>query len=134
MTTAKMTTAKMTTPYSFEIQGHRGFGHLAPHNSEEAFYLAGIVQGVDSVEFDVRQTSDGVLVVSHGPEYTPPSEDDSPEQKKQKADQHDSKKVIEVEEYPWSIIGGLPIGLAWFRCGLDMKAISQNLEKISNFN
>ncbi len=50
-----------------ELQGHRGFGNLAPHNSLRAFELAGVL-GLDSVEFDVRRLHDGTLVVTHGPE------------------------------------------------------------------
>lgn len=52
-----------------QLQGHRGFGDLAPHNSKLAFQLAARSPfSVDSVEFDVRCTKDDVLVVVHGPE------------------------------------------------------------------
>jgi len=52
-----------------QLQGHRAFGDLAPHNSKLAFQLATQSPfSVDSVEFDVRCTKDDVLVVTHGPE------------------------------------------------------------------
>lgn len=54
-----------------EVQGHRGFGDLAPHNSLKAFQAAANLAGVDSVEFDVQMSSDGHLVVSHGAEHGP---------------------------------------------------------------
>lgn len=50
-----------------EIQGHRGFGKLAPFNSIRAFTLASRL-GLDSIEFDIRILKDKTLVVSHGPE------------------------------------------------------------------
>ena len=48
-----------------EIQGHRGFGKLAPFNSIRAFNLASRL-GLDSVEFDIRILKDKTLVVNHG--------------------------------------------------------------------
>eukprot|EP01062_Namystynia_karyoxenos_P009678 TRINITY_DN13424_c0_g1_i1.p2 TRINITY_DN13424_c0_g1~~TRINITY_DN13424_c0_g1_i1.p2 ORF type:complete len:294 (+),score=85.89 TRINITY_DN13424_c0_g1_i1:85-882(+) len=54
-------------PGRVEVQGHRIAGRLAPENSLAAVVVATRL-GVDSVEFDVRRTKDGVLVVSHGPE------------------------------------------------------------------
>jgi len=54
-----------------EVQGHRGFGDLEPHNTLRAFRAAAKCPGVKSVEFDVQRTKDGVLVVSHGPEVGP---------------------------------------------------------------
>eukprot|EP00397_Hematodinium_sp_SG-2012_P038326 GEMP01041680.1.p1 GENE.GEMP01041680.1~~GEMP01041680.1.p1 ORF type:complete len:254 (+),score=75.60 GEMP01041680.1:282-1043(+) len=50
------------------IQGHRGYGINAPHNSIKGFELAGKHPNVKSVEFDVRCTADGHLVITHGPE------------------------------------------------------------------
>ena len=50
-----------------ELQGHRGFGILAPFNSLRAFYLAAKL-GLTSVEFDIRLLKDKTLVVTHGPE------------------------------------------------------------------
>eukprot|EP00756_Hemistasia_phaeocysticola_P066921 Hpha_TRINITY_DN9590_c0_g1::TRINITY_DN9590_c0_g1_i1::g.114804::m.114804/K01126/E3.1.4.46, glpQ, ugpQ; glycerophosphoryl diester phosphodiesterase len=50
------------------VQGHRIGGRLAPENSMQAVAVASKL-GIHSVEFDVRKTSDGVLVVSHGPEF-----------------------------------------------------------------
>ena len=50
-----------------ELQGHRGFGILAPFNSIRAFYLAAKL-GLTSVEFDIRMLKDKTLIVTHGPE------------------------------------------------------------------
>ena len=50
-----------------EIQGHRGFGKLAPFNSLRAFHLASKL-GLQSVEFDIRILKDNTIIVSHGPE------------------------------------------------------------------
>lgn len=46
------------------IVGHRGAAGLAPENTLLAIKAA-IAAGVDAVEFDVRTTSDGELVVCH---------------------------------------------------------------------
>jgi glycerophosphoryl diester phosphodiesterase len=46
------------------IIGHRGAAGLAPENTVLAL-KAGIVAGVDALEFDIRTTSDGHLVLSH---------------------------------------------------------------------
>jgi glycerophosphoryl diester phosphodiesterase len=48
------------------ITAHRGASAIAPENSLEAFEKA-IGLGADMVEFDVRRTADGVLVVVHDP-------------------------------------------------------------------
>jgi glycerophosphoryl diester phosphodiesterase len=48
------------------VVAHRGASSLAPENSLEAFEAA-IAVGADMVEFDVRSTTDGVLVVVHDP-------------------------------------------------------------------
>jgi glycerophosphoryl diester phosphodiesterase len=48
----------------FEIVAHRGCPDTAPENTLPAF-LRAIELGADSVELDVRLTSDGVLVVYH---------------------------------------------------------------------
>lgn len=48
------------------VVAHRGASAIAPENSLEAFEAA-IAVGADMVEFDVRRTSDGVLVVVHDP-------------------------------------------------------------------
>lgn len=50
-----------------ELQGHRGFGKLAPFNSIRGFHLAGLT-GLESVEFDIRMIADKTIVVTHGPE------------------------------------------------------------------
>jgi len=47
--------------------GHRGAAGLAPQNTLRAFQRA-LDLGVDAVEFDVRQTRDGALVVIHSEE------------------------------------------------------------------
>lgn len=47
-----------------KIIGHRGAAGLAPENSLEAI-KAGIKAGVDAIEFDIRCTADGELVLSH---------------------------------------------------------------------
>lgn len=52
---------------TIEVQGHRIAGRLAAENSLPAISVASQL-GIASVEFDVRKTKDGVLVVSHGPE------------------------------------------------------------------
>ena len=47
-----------------QIIGHRGVMGLAPENTLEGFELA-VKRDVDVIEFDVRLTRDGELVVSH---------------------------------------------------------------------
>lgn len=47
-----------------QIIGHRGARGLAPENSKTAI-KAGIKAGVDWVEFDVRRTKDGKVVLVH---------------------------------------------------------------------
>ncbi len=46
------------------VYGHRGARHAAPENTLEAFALAH-EEGADGVEFDVRLTADGEVVVIH---------------------------------------------------------------------
>lgn len=48
-----------------EIQGHQGYGELAPHNSLAAFRKAAADPNVKSVEFDVFSTKDRFLVITH---------------------------------------------------------------------
>ena len=50
-----------------ELQGHRGFGKLAPFNSIRGFHLAGLTR-LHSVEFDIRMLKDKTVIVTHGPE------------------------------------------------------------------
>ena len=50
------------------IEGHRIGGRLAPENSRKAVEEASRLGFVESVEFDVRGTCDGEVVVFHGPE------------------------------------------------------------------
>ncbi len=47
-----------------KIIGHRGAADLAPENTIKSI-KRGIAEGVDAVEFDVRQTKDGVFVLLH---------------------------------------------------------------------
>jgi glycerophosphoryl diester phosphodiesterase len=49
------------------VIGHRGFSTFAPENTLPAFSLA-LEAGVDLVELDYRQSSDGQLVVFHDPD------------------------------------------------------------------
>ena len=48
------------------VVAHRGANAYAPENTLAAFRLAGD-QGADAIEFDVRATADGHLVVIHDP-------------------------------------------------------------------
>ncbi|WP_254591337.1 glycerophosphodiester phosphodiesterase [Methanocella conradii] len=50
--------------YYFEIVGHRGAPGQAPENTLLSFERAMQI-GVDWIEFDVRRSRDGVLVVIH---------------------------------------------------------------------
>ncbi|HVI69553.1 MAG TPA: glycerophosphodiester phosphodiesterase [Magnetospirillaceae bacterium] len=47
-----------------QLIGHRGARGLAPMNTK-AGILAGLQAGVDWIEFDVRGTKDGIVVLSH---------------------------------------------------------------------
>ena len=49
-----------------EVVAHRGASKAEPENTVRAFRTAGQM-GADAVEFDVRRTRDGVLVVHHDP-------------------------------------------------------------------
>jgi glycerophosphoryl diester phosphodiesterase len=49
-----------------QIIGHRGAAGLAPENTRASFKAA-INAGVDWIEFDVRTTRDGQVVISHDP-------------------------------------------------------------------
>lgn len=49
-----------------EIYAHRGVHHQERENSVGAFRAA-VALGVDGVEFDVRRTLDGALVIHHDP-------------------------------------------------------------------
>lgn len=51
-----------------KIIGHRGAKGLAQENTLKAI-KASFALGVDEIEIDVRQTSDGVLVLVHGKPY-----------------------------------------------------------------
>jgi glycerophosphoryl diester phosphodiesterase len=49
-----------------QLIGHRGAAGLAPENTRASFKAA-INAGVDWIEFDVRTTKDGRIVLSHDP-------------------------------------------------------------------
>ena len=49
-----------------KIIGHRGARGLAPENTTKAIEVA-LTHHVDGVEFDVRVTKDGVVILSHDP-------------------------------------------------------------------
>lgn len=49
-----------------QIIGHRGAAGLAPENTRSSFKAA-LNAGVDWIEFDVRATKDGRVVLSHDP-------------------------------------------------------------------
>lgn len=49
-----------------KIIGHRGARGLAPENTTKAIEVA-LTHHVDGVEFDVRVTQDGVVILSHDP-------------------------------------------------------------------
>lgn len=55
--------------HEFEPIGHRGIEGLARGNSMEGFHKA-IELGLPAIEFDVRRTKDGALVVFHDPAVT----------------------------------------------------------------
>lgn len=65
--------APSVCPATVEVEGHRGFGELEPHNTLRAFRAAAACPGVSSVEFDVQASADFHLVVSHGAEHGPSS-------------------------------------------------------------
>ena len=51
-------------PHRPLVAGHRGSAGAAPENTMASFRLA-VVAGADMIEFDVRMTRDGELVVHH---------------------------------------------------------------------
>jgi glycerophosphoryl diester phosphodiesterase len=57
---------RTTPPLATAIVAHRGAWGAAAQNTLEAFQAA-IALGVDMIEFDVRRTGDGRLVVCHDP-------------------------------------------------------------------
>jgi glycerophosphoryl diester phosphodiesterase len=48
------------------VIGHRGAAWYAPENTPESFRLA-LAQGADAIEFDVRRSADGEVMVFHDP-------------------------------------------------------------------
>src|SRR5581483_2406842 len=55
-----------------KIVGHRGARGLAPENTVAAL-LKGLEHHVDMLEFDLRVTKDGVVILHHDPELTDPA-------------------------------------------------------------
>ncbi len=55
---------------SIDVQGHRGARAVLPENSLPAFQYA-LEIGVDTLEFDMGVTSDGVVVVIHDQQINP---------------------------------------------------------------
>ena len=70
MTTTSLTRSRATSPASPEFLGgpavvaHRGASAVAPENTLAAVREA-VHRGADAVEFDVRRSRDGVLVLCH---------------------------------------------------------------------
>lgn len=58
------------------IISHRGLSGSEPENTLKAFQ-ATVDRGIKAIEFDVRQTCDGVIVVRHDPDITDLSISDS---------------------------------------------------------
>jgi glycerophosphoryl diester phosphodiesterase len=56
----------LTHPHSHPVVGHRGMAAAAPENTIEAMRLA-FSHGADAVEFDLRLSADGEVVVFHDP-------------------------------------------------------------------
>jgi glycerophosphoryl diester phosphodiesterase len=54
----------------FDLQGHRGARGLWPENTLGGFART-LALGVDTFEFDVAMTRDGVVVISHDPQLNP---------------------------------------------------------------
>jgi glycerophosphoryl diester phosphodiesterase len=52
-----------------KIIGHRGAKGLAPENTISGL-KKGLEHGVDELEFDLRVTKDGVVILNHNPELT----------------------------------------------------------------
>ncbi len=59
----------MGADHEVAVLAHRGASRVERENTVAAFRRAGAM-GADSVELDVRRTSDGVLVVHHNPHLT----------------------------------------------------------------
>jgi glycerophosphoryl diester phosphodiesterase len=57
-----------------KVIGHRGARGLAPENTIASFKKA-LQHGVDGIEFDLRVTRDGIVVVHHDAELTDPNGD-----------------------------------------------------------
>jgi glycerophosphoryl diester phosphodiesterase len=77
------------------ILGHRGARAHAPMNTMPAFRLA-LEQGADGLEFDVRMTRDGSLVILHDPDVDETSDGVGP-----------------IADLPFDAVRALDFG-AWF--------------------
>jgi glycerophosphoryl diester phosphodiesterase len=69
MMTMALALASSTARAEPSVFGHRGVRGDAPDNTQLAFEHAD-QQGADGVEFDVRRTKDGFIVLSHNPALT----------------------------------------------------------------
>jgi glycerophosphoryl diester phosphodiesterase len=76
------------------VIGHRGYCQFAPENTLPSFELA-LKAGVDLVELDCRQTSDGVFVVIHDPELNRTT--DARRQWKRRHNRVDSRTALEIK-------------------------------------
>ena len=61
-------TSRIQVPKRFRVIAHRGASGYAPENTIAAFRLAADM-GVREIEFDVRLSRDGKLVVAHDPSF-----------------------------------------------------------------
>lgn len=78
-----------------QVIGHRGAAALAPENTIEGFDVA-LALGVDGIETDIRETSDGELVLIHDRRLD-----------------RTTNGIGRVKRVPWSLIKNLDAG-AWF--------------------
>lgn len=81
-------------PVKFTSMAHRGDPGNAPENTIPSFKLA-IATGVESCEFDVYSTKDGVLVLSHDPDFTRATE---------------GKCKEKVNNLTWDVVKTLDVG------------------------
>ncbi len=89
-----------------KIIGHRGARGLAPENTLAAL-RKGLEHHVDMLEFDLRVTKDGIVILHHDPELTDPNglkhrvaECDYAELKKHKEDLASFEEVLDVIGHP----------------------------------
>ena len=89
-----------------KIIGHRGARGLAPENTIASFKKA-LDHKVDGIEFDLRVTKDGIVIVHHDAELTDPNGDKHvitdcayAELKQHKADMPTFEEVLETIGHP----------------------------------